>query len=135
MGAYTVILRHTPDHEDLITVTDSEVLCRLVDRWVGQGAKASLVNTSDVDILEYILTKVTTRITAKARTFLVKVPPPLPKGRRSSARSKRLVGGTESQVKHWPKDVISVKIQMERTDNDSQRRNGSRLTGTRDEAI
>ena len=37
MGAYSEILRHTPDHEDLITSTDSEVLCRLVVRWVGQG--------------------------------------------------------------------------------------------------
>ena len=31
-----------------------------------------------------------------------------PKGRRSSAHSKRLAGGTESQVKHWPKDATSV---------------------------
>ena len=43
-----------------------------------------------------------------------------PKGRRSSARSERLAGGTESQVKHWSKDVTSVQIQMERTDNDTQ---------------
>ncbi len=73
MGAYTVILRRTPDHEDLVTATDSEVLCRVVGRWVGQGGKASLVNTADADILEYILTKVTARIEAKSRTFLVKV--------------------------------------------------------------
>ena len=58
-----------------------------------------------------------------------------PKGRRNSVRSKRLTGGTESQVKHWPKDVTSVQIQMERTNNDDQGRNGSRLTGTRDGAI
>ena len=31
------ILRHTPDHEDLLTTTDSEVLCQLVGRWVGQS--------------------------------------------------------------------------------------------------
>ena len=30
IGAYVVILRHTPDHENLITSTDSEVLGRLV---------------------------------------------------------------------------------------------------------
>ena len=30
MGAYAAILRRTPDHEDLLTVTDNEVLCRLV---------------------------------------------------------------------------------------------------------
>ena len=73
MGAYTAILRHTPDHEDLITSTDSEVLCRLVDRGVGQGGKVSVVNTTDTDILEYILVKVVERIVVKSRTFLVNV--------------------------------------------------------------
>jgi hypothetical protein len=42
MGAYAAILRRAPDNEDLVTATDSEVLCRLVGRWVGQGGKASL---------------------------------------------------------------------------------------------
>jgi ribonuclease HI len=73
MGAYATILRRTPDHEDLVTATDSEVLCRVVDRWVGQGGKVSLANTADADILEYILTKLAARIVAKSRTFLVKV--------------------------------------------------------------
>ena len=73
MGSYTVILRHTPDHEDSITSTDSEVHCLLVDRWVGQGGKSSLVNTVDTDILEYILSRLVVRITTKTRTFLVKV--------------------------------------------------------------
>jgi hypothetical protein len=40
---------------------------------VGQGGKASLANTTDTDILEYILGKLAARIAAKARTFLVKV--------------------------------------------------------------
>ena len=35
MGTYAAILRRTPDHEDLVTATDSEVLCRMVGRWVG----------------------------------------------------------------------------------------------------
>ena len=54
-----------------------------------------------------------------------------PKERRSSAHSKRLTGGTESQGKHWPKDVTIVQIRMEHTVNDVQGRNGSRSTGTR----
>ena len=62
MGTYTAILRRTPSHEDLITATDSEVLCRLVGRWVGQGGKASLANTADADILAYILAKLAARI-------------------------------------------------------------------------
>ena len=73
MGAYAAILRRTPDHEDLVTATDSEVLCRVVGRWVGQGGKSSLANTADTDILEYILVKLSARIEAKSRTFLIKV--------------------------------------------------------------
>ncbi len=72
MGAYAAILRRTPDHEDLVTATDSEVLCRVVGRWVGQGGKTSLANTADTDILEY-KTKLAARIEAKSRTFLIKV--------------------------------------------------------------
>ena len=73
MGTYAAILRHTPDHEDLVTTTDIEVLCRVVDRWVEQGGKTSLANTADAEILEYILAKLAARIEAKSRTFLVKV--------------------------------------------------------------
>ena len=40
---------------------------------MGQGGKASLANTADADILEYILAKLAARIATKARTFLVKV--------------------------------------------------------------
>ena len=40
---------------------------------MGQGGEASLTNTTDADILEYILSKLTARIAAKFRTFLVKV--------------------------------------------------------------
>ena len=40
---------------------------------MGQGGKASLANTADADILEYILTKLAVRIAANSRTFLVKV--------------------------------------------------------------
>jgi hypothetical protein len=73
MGVYTTILRHTPDHEDLITSTDSEVLFYLLDIWVGQGGKVSLTNTDDTYILEYILAKLKVRIATKSRTCLVKV--------------------------------------------------------------
>ena len=73
MGAYGAILRRTPDHEDLVTTTDSEVLWRLVGRWVGQGGKVSLGNMADADLLEYILAKLAARIADESRTFLVKV--------------------------------------------------------------
>ena len=72
LGGYAAILKRTPDTQDLVTATDSEVLCRLVRRWIGQGGKASLANTADADILEFIIGKLRARIAANARTFLVK---------------------------------------------------------------
>jgi len=57
----------------LVTVTDSEVLCRLVSTFVGPGGKDSLANTVDDDILQYILNKLRTKIEVTARTFLIKV--------------------------------------------------------------
>ncbi len=96
MGAYDTILRHTPDHEDLLTATDIEVLCRLVGRWVGQGGKTSLANTADADILEYILGKLAARIVTKVRTFLVKVKShrgePLNEGADDLTEAGRLLG-------------------------------------------
>ena len=72
-GGYAVILKHTPDTQDLVTTTDSEVLCRLVSRWIGQGSKASLTHTADADILEYIIGKLRSRIIANTKTFLIKI--------------------------------------------------------------
>jgi hypothetical protein len=65
MGAYAAILRRTPDHEDLVTPPGEQM--------GGARGKATLANTADADILEYILTKLAARIAAKSRTFLVKV--------------------------------------------------------------
>ena len=62
LGGYTAILKRSPDTQDLLTATDSEVLCRLVRRWIGQGGKASLANTADADILEFIIGKLRARI-------------------------------------------------------------------------
>ncbi len=43
-----------------------------VDGWVKEGRPSS-VNKADTDILEYILAKLSARIPAKSRTFLIKV--------------------------------------------------------------
>jgi hypothetical protein len=73
LGGHAAILKRTPDTEDSVTETDSEVLYRLVRRWIGQSGNASLANTADADILEYIIGKLRSRIAANARTFLVKI--------------------------------------------------------------
>jgi hypothetical protein len=44
-----------------------------VRRWIGQGGNASLANTVDADILEFIIGKLRSRIAANARTFRVKI--------------------------------------------------------------
>ncbi len=73
LGGYTAILKSIPDTQDLVTTTDNEVLCRLVRRWIDQGSETCLTNTSDGDILEFIIGKLRARITANVRTFLVKI--------------------------------------------------------------
>jgi ribonuclease HI len=111
MGVYAAILRRTPDHEDLVTATDSEVLCRVVGRWVGQGGMVSLTNTADAEILEYILTKLAARIAAKSRTFLVKVKAhrgePLNEGADDPAEAGRAME-KEGENSRWQKRTTRV---------------------------
>ena len=64
---------------------------------VGEGGKTSLGNTADDDILEYILSKLTVRITVTSRTFLVKV---------KAHRGEPLNEGTD--------DLVEVGHPMER---------------------
>ena len=76
MQTYTVLavsrdLVTLPVSRDLVKETDSEVLCSLVRKWVGQGSKASLADTADADILGYIIGKLRAGILAKAKTFLI----------------------------------------------------------------
>ena len=62
------------NHEDLDTATDIEVLCRVVDRWVGQGGKASVANTADADNIGVHTGQASGKDCGEvARTFLVKV--------------------------------------------------------------
>jgi ribonuclease HI len=130
MGAYAAILRHTPDHEDLLTATDSEVLYRLVGRWVGQGGKASLANTTDADILEFILGKLAVRITSKARTFLVKVKAhrgdPLNEGADDLAEEGRLLA-KEGEGYRWKQRTTRLVFSYyDRTSNQWKRDTWSR---------
>ena len=130
IGAYAAILRRTPDHEDLLTATDSEVLCRLVGRWVGQGGKASLANTADADILEFILEKLAARIAAKARTFLVKVKAhrgePLNEGADDLAEEGRLLA-KEGEGYRWKQRTTRLVFSYyDRTSNQWKRGTWSR---------
>ena len=66
-------LESHPDHENLLYLTDSETTPQAINKWIGGGAKLSLVKTTDADILKSIVIKLQKRMQAKAGTLLLKV--------------------------------------------------------------
>jgi len=88
---------------------------------VGNGGEVSLTNTTDADILEYILSKLAARIAAKFRTFLVKV---------KSHRGEPLNEGVD--------DLTETDRTMEKRGTTTGGKNGKRVwcihttTGTQD---
>jgi len=71
-AAFFLALRDTPIEEPLLYLSDNQSLLKAVNRWIGEGGKATLVWAPDADILPAgieILRKKSTR----TATFLVKV--------------------------------------------------------------
>ncbi len=66
-------LKTHPDNENLLYLTDSEATLQDINKWIGRGAKLSLANTTDADILRAIIVKLQQRVKAKAATLLMKV--------------------------------------------------------------
>jgi hypothetical protein len=64
-----------PDNENLLYLTDSETTLQDINKWIGGGAKLSLVKTTDADVLRVIqvIVKLQQRVKAKAATLLIKV--------------------------------------------------------------
>jgi hypothetical protein len=59
LGGYAGILKHTPDTQDLVTATGSEVLCRLVRRWIGIKAyRDEPLNEKEDDLMDEGITLV-----------------------------------------------------------------------------
>jgi len=52
---------------------DNQSLLEAVNRWIGEGRKATLVGASDTDILAVAIEILQKRIAAGTATFLVKV--------------------------------------------------------------
>jgi hypothetical protein len=61
-----------PDNENLLYLTDNEATLLTVNKWIGGGAKLSLVKTTETDILRTIMVKLQ-RVKVKAGTLLIKV--------------------------------------------------------------
>ena len=57
----------------MLYLCDNQALLKAVQRWVGEGGKATLVGAPDADIVLEALEELRKRTTAGATTFLVKV--------------------------------------------------------------
>jgi len=59
--------------EPLLFLCDNQSLLKAVNRWIGEGGKATLVGAPDADILAATIEILRKRIVAGTATFLVKV--------------------------------------------------------------
>jgi ribonuclease HI len=54
-------------------LTDSEATLQVINKWIGGGAKLSLVRSPDGDVLKAIIIKLQKRVKAGAATLLIKI--------------------------------------------------------------
>ena len=73
LAAFLLALCDTLIEEPLLYLCDSQLLLKAVNRWIGEGGKATLVGAPDADILTAAIEILRTRIAAGTATFLVKV--------------------------------------------------------------
>jgi len=66
-------LRDTLIEETLLYLCDNQSLLKAVNRWIGEGGKATLVGAPDADILAAAIVILRKRIAAGTAIFLVKV--------------------------------------------------------------
>jgi len=70
---FFLALRDTLIEEPLLFLCDNQSLLKAVNRWIGEGGKATLVGAPDADILAPAIEILRKRIAAGTATFLVKV--------------------------------------------------------------
>jgi len=73
LAAFFLALRDTLIEELVLYLCDNQSLLKAVTRWIGEGGKAPLVGSPDVDILAAAIEILRKRIAAGTATFLVKV--------------------------------------------------------------
>jgi len=73
LAAFVLALRGTPLTTLMLYLCDNQALLKAVQRWVGEGGKATLVGAPNSDILLEAIEELSKRTTAGAATFLVKV--------------------------------------------------------------
>jgi len=73
LAAFLLALCDTLIEEPLLYLCDNQSLLKAVNRWIGEGVKATLVGSPDADILAATIEILRKRIAAGTATFLVKV--------------------------------------------------------------
>jgi ribonuclease HI len=73
LAAFFLALRDTLIEEPLLYLCDNQSLLKAVNRWIGEGGKATLVGAPAADILAAAIEILRKRIAAGTATFLVKV--------------------------------------------------------------
>jgi len=73
LAAFFLALRDTPIEEPLLYLCDNRSLLKAVNRWIGEGGKATLVGAPDVDISSAAIEILRKMIAAGTATFLVKL--------------------------------------------------------------
>jgi len=73
LAVFFLALRDTLIEEPLLFLCDNQSLIKAVNRWIGEGGKATLVGAPDTDILAAAIEILRKRIAAGTATFLVKV--------------------------------------------------------------
>jgi len=73
LKAFLLALRDTLIEEPLLYLCDNQSLMKAVNRWIGEGGKATLVGAPDADILAAAIEILQKRIEAVTATLLVKV--------------------------------------------------------------
>jgi len=73
LAAFLLVLRDTLIEEPLLYLCDNQSLLKAVNRWIGEGGKATLVGAPDADILAAAIEILRKRTATGTATFLVKV--------------------------------------------------------------
>jgi len=73
LAAFLLALRDAMIEEPLLYLCDNQSLFKAVNRWIGEGGKATFVGAPDTGILAAAIKILRKRIAAGTATFLVKV--------------------------------------------------------------
>jgi ribonuclease HI len=116
LAALVLALRATKTTDDMIYLCDNQALLKAVQKWTGEGPKATMVNAPDADILREIIELLRARVNSGAATFLIKVKAhrgePLneladtlaEEAREAAKENREWIARTDRMVYQWQQD-------------------------------